>query len=147
MGKGSQLYGDGCKLNFWWWACCSIYRSQNIMLYAQNSYNVINHCYLNKKQDGGRHEFSPPNLYVCTYTCKDSLQRKRLFFTAVSHLCHSSCCKVKFFLSIFSWTNILTKYKVGFSSTFANTVSCNCCRKINTSLTGCSVWINIQQPK
>ena len=104
---------------------------------------VIKQCYLHKKWKWAKHQI-PSNLFICTYICKSSLQRKRLFSTAVSHLCHSSCCKAKFFLSIFSWTNILTKYKVGSSSTFANTASCNCCRKINTSLTGCYVCINIQ---
>ena len=34
MGKGDQLYGDGWRINFWWGACCSVYRSRNIMSYT-----------------------------------------------------------------------------------------------------------------
>ena len=30
MDKGSQLYSDGCKLNFCCWECCSVYRSRNM---------------------------------------------------------------------------------------------------------------------
>ena len=26
----SQVYGDGWKLNFQWWACCRVYKSQNM---------------------------------------------------------------------------------------------------------------------
>ena len=47
MGKGSQLYGDRWKLYFWWWAHCSVYRSQIRMLYTWNLYDFINQCYLN----------------------------------------------------------------------------------------------------
>ena len=46
MGKGDQVYGDGWKQNFWWWAPWS----SNIMLYMWNLYNVINQVTSIKKK-------------------------------------------------------------------------------------------------
>ena len=40
MVKG-ELYGDGQKLNCWWWACCRVYKSRNTTLYLWNLH-VIN---------------------------------------------------------------------------------------------------------
>ena len=37
-----DFYDDRWKLNFWWWAHCSVYRRRNIMLYTWNLHNVIN---------------------------------------------------------------------------------------------------------
>ena len=34
MDKRGQLYSDGWKFNFWWQACCNVYRNRNIMLYT-----------------------------------------------------------------------------------------------------------------
>ena len=42
----SQCWGDGWKLDFWWWTLHSLYRCQN-MMYTWNSYNKP--IYLNKK--------------------------------------------------------------------------------------------------
>ena len=41
MDKGVEPCGDGWKLNLWWWACCSVYRSWNIMLYTWNSHKPM----------------------------------------------------------------------------------------------------------
>lgn len=41
LDKGNLIYGNGRKLDFWWWALNSVYRYQNIM-YTWNLYNVIN---------------------------------------------------------------------------------------------------------
>ena len=48
--KGFQLYSGGWKLNFWWWTCCSVYRSRNIMLYPWNLYSVVNQYYPDKNK-------------------------------------------------------------------------------------------------
>lgn len=47
--KELPVHADGLKLNFWWWACCSVDRSRNIVLGTLNLYHVINPYYLNKK--------------------------------------------------------------------------------------------------
>ena len=39
-GKGGQLHTDGWKLNLWWWAHYSVYRSWNILLYTWNWYKI-----------------------------------------------------------------------------------------------------------
>lgn len=36
MDKGDQLYGDGRKVNFWWWALCRVDRSKNKTFYKWN---------------------------------------------------------------------------------------------------------------
>ena len=34
VGKGEQLYSGRWKLNFWWGACCRVYRNRNMRLYT-----------------------------------------------------------------------------------------------------------------
>ena len=47
-GKGKwvkeSMYVDEWKIGFWWWSCCSIFRSQIIMSYTWNLHNVIDQC-------------------------------------------------------------------------------------------------------
>ena len=47
-GKRAHIYGDGWKLDFWWWTRCSLCRSQNVVMYTCVLYDVISQCVLNK---------------------------------------------------------------------------------------------------
>lgn len=42
------MYSDERKLDFCWWAQCSIYGCLITMLHTWNLYNTINQCYINK---------------------------------------------------------------------------------------------------
>ena len=69
-----HLYGDECKLEFWWWACCSICQIWNILLHTSNieSYKpMILQQKLKKKKDN-RDFPSDPVVKNLPFNAEDS---------------------------------------------------------------------------
>ena len=60
-GKGGSTVYDEWKVNFWWWAHYSVYRSRNIILLTWNLYNVIKQCYLNQSVN------PVSKIYICWF--------------------------------------------------------------------------------